>query len=362
MAITRVHSRLSYEELAEEIADLSKPNETGSPILSQSFDHARVIEAMNGYIFMKTSDMVRRMEAEFRLTRALEVMRDRLLPLFRNVTTVVGCDGMVLSTAATDNARFGLKTRTRSAKVTLHVMYEMRWGIITAYRLTWHNRGRGSAESPQFPYLLKTTKQTMTETKVVLADMAFGSARNRAECLRKGVDLYCDIKDAQFLGKAALKYLTAEQILEEKRRCSVENPTYRQVYPFRNRVEGWHEVIRNQSERNLISQAELVYQPKTKDEQTKENPLRSDLNLPEDQVERDRIIASEQWVGRACHNEMLCRQIMTLVRAVVKAQEWYETRIDFGSPKAFQPRPEDQEFSIFRPRIDPQFVGLGGCD
>jgi hypothetical protein len=372
MAIIRVHERLAYEELAERIDRYCEHGDDDGPFLNGWFDYARIIEAMTGYT--KDKDPMAKAVAELRLTHALEEILDRLTPLFADVTTVVGADGMALSTGATDNARLKHVPRTRAAVLNFHVMYEMRWGIITAWRLTWHNRGLGSAESPQFPYLITATIRANPNTKVFLGDGSYGSARNRALCLAKGIDLFVELKEGQFKGNASNKWLSKAQVEAEKRRCSITNPLFCQVYPFRNRVEGWHEVIRNQSERNLISRVKAK-RPETLIELKKQamqrgvpaadiakaardpeflknNPVLADLTLPEDQNEIEAIIASNQWTGRATHNEMLCRQIMTYIRAIVKAQMWYKTRVNFAAPKPFQPRPEDDLMSIFRPRID----------
>lgn len=354
MAVLRIHDGLSYEELQARIDRYSREGDDRGPFLTARFCHARVLEAMTG--ITKSDDLNQMAKAEIRMTASLTTLRDYLLPIFQHVTTVVMCDGMTLSTAATDNARKGHISRTKSHQVTLHAMYEHRWGIVVAYRLTWHQRGRGSAEVIQFPYLLRTTKERFPEVNVILGDMAFGSARNRALALVAGVDFYCGIKESQFEGKSAEQWLTPEQIEAEKARNSAENPLFRQVYPFRNRVEGWIEVQRSQASRNLISKVDSSRRPATRYEKTKENPLRADLELPEDQDEREHIIETEQFVGRACHNEMLCRQIMSIVRAIVKAQLWYETRIDLAFPRPFRPRPEDAEFSIFRPRINQDAV------
>jgi len=348
MAILRAHDFLSYEELQARIDRYTTEGDDLGPYLHKRFNYKRVIEAMNGYT--KSEDAAECAKADMRLTIALEKMRDVLLPLFREITTVALCDGMTLSTAATDNSRTGRLTKTKGAQVTLHVMYEERWGHMIAWRLTWYQHGTGSGESPQFPYLLKTTKEHCPAVKVIMGDGSYGSAKSRALCLLAGVELFCELREAQFDGSSALKFLSKAQIEGEKLRCSLQNPLFRQLYPFRNRVEGWNNVTR-ESGRNLISRVDISRRPKTKVEQLKENPLRADLNLPDDQEEADRFISREQFVGRAAHNEMLCRQVLSLARATVRCQEWYRTEVDFMIPIPFKPRPEDAEFSVFRPRI-----------
>jgi len=350
LATLRVHDFLSYEELQARIDRYAKDGNHLGPYLRDWFEYTRVIEAMTGYSKDKRPE--KKLAADVRLTIALEKIRAYLLPLFAEITTVGVCDGMVLSTSATDNSRLGRFTRkTKSAQVTLHVIYDLRWGFIIGWRLTWHNHGRGSAESPQFFYLLKTMKEACPRVQVILGDGSYGSAKNRALCLMAGVTLFCELKESQFDGTSALEYLSQAQIDAEKVRCSLDNPLFRQCYPFRNRVEGWNNVTREMA-RNLISRAEVWRRPKTKVEQTKENPLRSDINLPKDQNEIEEIIRTEQFTGRATHNEMLCRQIASLVRALVKCQKHYGVTVDYAFPVPFKPRPEDDAFSIFRPRIE----------
>ena len=83
----------------------------------------------------------------------------------------------------------------------------------------------------------------------------------------------------------------------------------------------------------------------------------ADLALGDNQEEIERIILQNQWTGRACYNEKLCREILMAIRALVKCQLWYEVAADFGTPHPFQPRPQDQERDVFRPRINPDFLG-----
>ena len=133
--------------------------------------------------------------------------------------------------------------------------------------------------------------------------------------------------------------------------------------------------MRSSCGRNLISRPQSPY-PQTLTQQAKErltkaeeakalnkeiesfkkDPDKAELTLPEDEAGREAIIAKNQFVGRACHNEMLCREIVSLLRAFVKAREWYKVETDFAFVTPFEPRPEDDEFSVFRPRIDPRFT------
>lgn len=358
MALLRLAENLSYEQLQERINRYARDGAHGGPLLQEPFDYKRVVDAMTGHSRedeSRAEDLEKRARDAERLTVAMEHIRDRFPPFFGNVVTVVGCDGMVLSTGATDNARKNQFDKSRGHQVLAHMMYDLRWGIVVAQRLTWFQRGRGSAESPQYPYLLSAARSRFPGIDTVLADMAYGSARNRAISLVANVRLYCEIKESQFEGEAALKWLKPHQIAFEKEFCSLANPLFRQVMPFRNRTEGWHEVQRNQISRSLKSRVDRGNMPLTRKEKTKENPLRADLELPEDTDERERIIREEQFVSRACHNEMLGREILSYARALVDAQGWYKTSVDFWAPQPFQPRPEDEAFSIFRPRIDPQF-------
>lgn len=48
--------------------------------------------------------------------------------------------------------------------------------------------------------------------------------------------------------------------------------------------------------------------------QMKAKPDPAEIELPESDAERAWIIATEQFVGRSCVNEMLCRRVWTLVR------------------------------------------------
>lgn len=94
----------------------------------------------------------------------------------------------------------------------------------------------------------------------------------------------------------------------------------------------------------------------TKAELLKENPDSAEAELPESQEERDRIIETNQFVGRACYNEMLCRQVVSYLRALVKCAIHYNCEdIDFAVVVPFEPTQEDEEhFGIMRPRIAPR--------
>jgi hypothetical protein len=85
----------------------------------------------------------------------------------------------------------------------------------------------------------------------------------------------------------------------------------------------------------------------------KAKPELAEIDLPNSDAERAWIIATEQFVGRSCVNEMLCRQAWTHVRALVKASAYYKQPTNMGFVTPFQPRPEDEAFSIFRTAFVP---------
>ena len=85
----------------------------------------------------------------------------------------------------------------------------------------------------------------------------------------------------------------------------------------------------------------------------KDHPDLAEVDLPESDAERSWIIATEQFVSRSCVNEMLCRQLWTVVRALVKASRYYDHPLDIAFPSPFQPHPEDEAFAIFRPAFTP---------
>lgn len=350
-AVLRVAEQYTYEQLDREIDLLYGTFDGEGRLITAPFKHPRVAEAMTG---VKSKwypgDDREDPEVELRLTRVLEQIRARLRPLFSKVVTVAFLDGMVLSTSATDSARRGSYSRSnRGLRVELHVMYDHRWGIMTGWRLTWHNRGRGSAEAPQFPYLLKTTKEGFPLVRLVGGDGAYGSDRNHAISLRSGVQLIAMLKDEQFEGKTV--HLSDVDRLYVKEVNGLDSPLFRQFSPFRNRAEGHHETVRHILGRNLLSEPDRTRYPVMTAKELKATPNAAEATLPEDQAERDYIIETEQFVGRACHNEMLCREIATLLRATAKAQRWYNRPVDFAYPVPFEPRPEDEAFSIFRPRL-----------
>ncbi len=378
LAVLRMMNSDPYTALDfESTVLLTMTDEDGDPLISSRFKFTRVNEAMTGYARGKEDS------DDCRLTRVLEEMVARLLPYFRDITEVTMCDGMVLSTAQGVNSRRGRgvyeavwnkkkatkdgdgepeadakkvapKKRVRSIQTTAHLMYDPRWGFITAWRLTWHACGRGSGESPQFPYLLRTTLAVFPKVRTIMADMAYGSDRNHRECLWAKVWLVCALKPKQF--QKETKYLTDEQAAVIRERNSTTNVLFRQLIPFRNLVEACNSALRHYTFPYLVSRPDRSRKPALQVEKLKENPNRAESLLPEDQDEREQIIETEQFVSRACHNEMLCRQIVSLLRAVVRAERYYECKINLAYDTPFQHRPEDVEFTILRPRLDPSFV------
>ena len=184
-AVVRAFEHLSYEELDERVLKLHELEDEQGLLLRSTFENTRVIEAMTGWA-PRDTDPVERAVYDLRLTHVLNKLRDRLIQYFPKISTVTSVDGMVLSTAATDSSRRGSMTNTKAMHVELHVMYEHRWGFVTAWRLTWNHRGLGSGESPQLPYLVRRTKESLSGVKLISGDMAYGSARNRALMLAPG--------------------------------------------------------------------------------------------------------------------------------------------------------------------------------
>lgn len=252
-------------------------------------------------------------------------------------------DGIVFSTARTDNSRTKRFTGGGPVQMTVSALYEIRFGFLVAFRMTWFQRGRGSGESPQLPYLA-TKARGVLDYEHLIADTAYYSDRNKLIAKRLGFDFYCKPKRPRSDSKnAQIEY----------------DPALEQIYPFRNRVEGWNDVLRETTEPYLVSRPDRSNYPaqtkkeKLAAERLKENPEYAEAELPESQAERDAIILKEQFVGVSPNNEMLIRQAYSLLRALVKAEILYNERVSFASDRVFHPRPEDEQFSIYRPAPQP---------
>ncbi len=333
MAVLRMANDWSYERTQDEINRLAEAG-----VIQKPFKYPRLNEAM----------------MELPLSGVLLDMADYLTRYFRDVGTVGVMDGMILSTNKTDNANSGyFRANPRSVLTELHVLYEIRWGFIAGFSLTWCARGRGSGEAPQFPFVLHDAKTALPHLRMVQADLAYGSARNFAHALARGITLLVPVRQNAFSKKQS--YLTNDQVERLRRTNGPDSPLIQQVHRFRNAVEGWNETQRAVMCRSLKTVPDRSRMPERKVDlkQMKAKPDLAEIELPESDAERAWIIATEQFVGRSCVNEMLCRRVWTLVRAIVKASAYYNQPVDMGFVTPFQPRQEDEAFSIFRPAFEP---------
>jgi hypothetical protein len=320
-AIVRFEDQLSYEALEKTITDLQRAG-----FVSREFSYKRVVEAMT--------------DPQHKMDNFLGLVIETLKRPFRNITKCLVLDGMAFSTARTDNSRKKRFTKNGPIQMSASMLYEIRFGFVAAFRVTWLMRGRGSNETMQFEYLV-TKAREIFDFEYVLADAAYHSARNERVAKRLGFKLISEPKHPYSYGK------DKEQGIDEALR--------NQAYRFRNRVEGWNDVTRETVEPYMVSRPDRKKYPAQTQkeliaaEKLKTEPNLAELMLPEDQNERERIINDEQFVGYTPNIEMRIRQIIGLLRATVKAQKYYSTTINFKMDRAFSPRPEDEEFSIFRP-------------
>jgi hypothetical protein len=340
-AAMRFYGLLTYDDLAFRVRDW---HERG--ILKTVFDQERVVEEMNR---TSLSDVERR-KGLCLIGPLIDKMTDKMHGMFRNVADTFVMDGITFSTAETDNPRKGRLTEGGPVQVELHVIYEINWGLITGYRVTWAQRGAGSGESPQLPYALAMTKDIF-DPKILLADRAYSHDYNFYYCDQVGVKLHSPIKDKSWDPKTK-KYLDEDTALAFFREYNQANPGIELsiTYPFRNRVEGWNQVLREQTGRGLISRPDLASYPLTKEQWKKENPDTQYIELPEDPTERNAFIVANQRVGVAVENEFRARRFSMALRGLIHAEGWYNQRFDpFAlTDRAFDPIPQDQARSIYR--------------
>lgn len=114
-------------------------------------------------------------------------------------------------------------------------------------------------------------------------------------------------------------------------------------------MEGWNGVIRGATGFALISRPDRSKYPAPAAEWKKENSESHYAGLPDDPALRDAVIVANQQVGAAVENEFRCRRFVMALRAMVKAEQWYGQTFDAFSPKRkFDPRIEDEAYSIYR--------------
>jgi hypothetical protein len=217
MAILRMGNNWSYERTQDEIDRL-----VAEGVLESRFRYPRINEAM----------------MDLPLAGAVLQMTAQMGSFFRDVVTVGVMDGMILSTNKTDNARSGhFEKRPKSVLTELHVMYDIRWGIIMGFNLTWCARGRGSGEAPQYPFVLHDAKTAFPNLQMVQADLAYGSERNFSHSLARGITLLVPVRENAFKKP---KILTKSQVETIRRVNDPNGPLIQQVFRFRNAAEGWN--------------------------------------------------------------------------------------------------------------------------
>ena len=321
------------------------------------FAEAFTYEAMKSKItrmhedgFIKTDFLYKRLidaAMSQRMPDVLERIAGVMLRPFRKIANTYAIDGVVWSSNHGDSAR-KKRLEADAAVVNCHSMYEIRWGLLVSMRLTWYARGTGSGEAPQLPYLVSCARRHL-DVETVLADRAYSSERNfaYADSVPK-FNLYSALKDGSFDLETKI-FLSLERAREILTTRSASDPTMSQVLPFRQRVEGWHGVIRENTWRHLNSHPDRMTRPATKSRKDlKTNPNAAERELPEDQAERDAFIDRHQFVGRSTTNEFMLRRLLTIIRGTVKAEAWYDEQVSYNSGRAFVPRPEDDEWSVFR--------------
>ncbi len=285
------------------------------------------------------------------LIDVLDRMAQRIERIFRLIAKDYVCDGVVFSTASSDNSRTERYSDGGPVQVTLHAMYERRWGLLTGFRVTWDKRGRGSGEPLHFPHIVKMTKRNLNVGNV-LGDGAFASEANFKFADEQRFNLYAPITASKWKSstKKLLGEFRAAQIFKE---CNKSNPgpTMKQVYGFRNSAEGWHGVHQHETSHFIVARPDRGNYPLTKDEWIKANPESAYEKLPNDFAERERIIATEQNVGGKVVCEFYARRLAMHLHTLVITQEWYQEQVDFFADRAFRPRPEDDFFSMLRDAV-----------
>jgi hypothetical protein len=320
----------TYEQLRSQIAVWVQLG-----YLRQPFAYGRLVEAMTGSRV---------------LTAVLDTMCLRIEEYFRLVAQVFVTDGVVFSTARSDNPRTSRYSTGSAVRIICHSQYEMHWGLLTGFRLTWSQRGRGSGEAPQYPYLSRMTHRIF-RPQYDLADSAFSTDRNFAFADAMGYRLISPITESKFRTDTK-RFLTVERARFHLAECNARGPgaLMEQLYPFRSRAEGWHSVVREQTKAYLVSRPDRPRMPLTRAEDAKLHPERSYVGLPDDQEERDALIEREQDVGLACLNEFHARRLGLHLQALAKACKHYGRNIHFANMEPFEPSASDKAYSPFRPR------------
>lgn len=337
-AIMRMERAWGYQEMSTHIKELSEDGVIGAP-----FHYNRLVDAMG---------------QEWLTEILLNAYAAARAP-FRRVASLYVADGMVLSTAWTDNSRRGSLTPIEEGPVQIlaHMIYEHRWGVPTAFRLTWHQRGLGSAEAPQLPYLIRETARIGFERGYVLTDRAYSSEANFLAADRYGFTLLSPLKIAMTAKGRVVKWkpetksgLGYERALEIVKRCNPDEPSQEFTFlmPFRQLAESWHAAQKNSMIWFVKSRPDRSLLPPLKSSAKKELPETHYVNLPDGEDEREAVIVARQNVGRRVYNEYLCRVIALILRATVRAEFWYGYNVNYLVDRVFEPIAEDDEMGPYR--------------
>jgi hypothetical protein len=337
-AILRMDRAWGFQEMFTHIRELSADASIGAP-----FHYNRLVDAMG---------------QEWLTEILLGAFAAARAP-FRRVARLYVADGMVLSTAWTDNSRRNSLTPIEQGPVQIlaHMIYEHRWGVPTAFRLTWHQRGLGSAEAPQLPYLIRETARIGFEPGHILADRAYSSEANFLAANRHGFTLLSPLKIAMTAKGRVVKWkpetkseLGYEQALEIVKRCNPDEPSpeFTFLMPFRQLAEAWHAAQKNSMIWFVKSRPDRSLLPPLKSSAKKELPETHYANLPDGEDEREAVIIAHQNVGRRVYNEYLCRMIALTLRATVRAELWYGDNVNYLADRVFEPVAEDDEMGPYR--------------
>ena len=335
-SIARANGAFCFQEMTSRNRDLHERN-----LLPTLFHYNRMSDALG---------------KEW-LTSILEVAYFKARRVFRKSGSIFVADGTVLSTARSDNARRGSISRSGPVQVLAHMMYEHRWGVPTAFRLTWFQRGAGSAESPQLPYLMRETKRTGFRPDYFLADRAFSSEDNFHVALQLRAVLLSPLKMNSTANGREVKWNSdTKQKLgyDEARRiaadCNPDNPSplFAYLMPYRQASESWHAAQKNSILWYIASRPDRSSMPIQMSKAIKENPETHYLGLPKSEVDREAVIREKQFVGQRVYNEYLCRMIAMCLRATNRAELWYRETADYSLDFAFSPVPEDEKMGPYR--------------
>jgi len=312
-----------------------------------------------------------------------KAMRERLAAMLEaanaplaDVETLILVDATDMPTGRTENAR----AKKRNVRISYapnlvwfkyNLAFSEKFGAVVAIVPCW-NKGLGSADVVHYPALAKAVRRVYKRGTIVVGDNAYGSERNHVVSERLGVRLVTPVK-------RNWKPETKKMLGPEKARAIKEfafrndGRDHGEIYCMRPKAETYNNVFKTEYQNHVSSRPHQKRRKKKGESAIEEaardgappiaeepraaeppdfafpiDPKKADPDDVEalfghDESERERILAQVQNVGNHVWTEGFAIALVMTLRALNRAEQYYDDEVDFESGRRFRPiRPEER--------------------